>query len=168
MLRFNTRARSLALGGSIIMLSFGRVDGAQTDGQRYDPTVRRALALLPTQPRKVLVVDASRALQRVDAEGRKVQAFVIVGEDAVYLVAQGDALRRGQNEGAGMLDYVLATLIWHEMAHIAGADEREAQRQEEELWQRFVTGSRVDSGRGLRYLALLRKRHPRSHPPEQQ
>jgi hypothetical protein len=30
---------------------------------------------------------------------------------------------------------VLATLIWHEMAHIAVADEREAQRQEEERYK---------------------------------
>jgi hypothetical protein len=65
------------------------------------------------------------------------------------------------NEGRGprVFDYVLATLIWHEMPHIAGADEREAQSQEEELWQRFVTGRRVEGSLGLRYLALLRNRH---------
>ena len=56
-------------------------------------------------------------------------------------------------------DYVLATLIWHEMAHIAGADEREAQRQEEELWREYLLARRVDTGRGLNYLVLLTKRH---------
>ena len=53
---------------------------------------------------------------------------------------QGAALRGAQN-GRGIFDYALATLIWHEMAHLAGASEREAQRQEEELWS-AVRGDR--------------------------
>jgi hypothetical protein len=80
------------------------------------------------------------------------------GENVVYLVAQSGTLRRGQN-GAGIFDYVLAAVIWHEMAHLAGADERDAQRQEEELWRQYVLERRVDTGRGLGYLALLKKRH---------
>jgi hypothetical protein len=73
------------------------------------------------------------------------------------LIADGPTLRGAQN-GSGIFDYALATLIWHEMAHLGGADEREAQRQEEELWEQFLAGGRVDTGRGLNYLALLRKR----------
>jgi hypothetical protein len=53
---------------------------------------------------------------------------------------------------------VVAIKIWHEMAHIAGADELEAQRQEEELWKEFIVSQKVDSRRGLAYLELLRKR----------
>jgi hypothetical protein len=158
MLWCDSQSRSLAIGWSLVILSLGRVDAAQTNTGKYDPIVRRALALLPAQPRKVLVVDASRALRRSDADGRKVQAFVLVGEDVVYLIAQGDALLRARNEGPGMFDYVVATLIWHEMAHIAGADEREAQRREEELWRRFLMARRINSGPGLRYLQLLGKR----------
>jgi hypothetical protein len=45
------------------------------------------------------------------------------------------------------------------MAHIAGADEREAQRQEEDLWREYLLARRVDTGRGLNYLTLLTKRH---------
>jgi hypothetical protein len=75
----------------------------------------------------------------------------------VYLIAQGGTLRGAQN-GSGIFDYVLATLIWHEMAHLAGAGEREAQRQEEELWTQYLAAGRVDTRRGLNYLALLKKR----------
>ena len=45
------------------------------------------------------------------------------------------------------------------MAHLAGADEREAQRQQEDLWMAYVASGRVDTNRGLTYLALLKKRH---------
>ena len=89
--------------------------------------------MLPKQPAKVLVVDAAQAARGADAHGRRVQAFVRDGETVVYLIAQGATLRGAQN-GPGIFDYALATLIWHEMAHLGGADEREAQRQEEDLW----------------------------------
>jgi predicted Zn-dependent protease len=59
---------------------------------------------------------------------------------------------------AGVWDYALAAVIWHEMAHVDGADEAEAQRQEERLWQQFIVERRVEAGIGLKYLALLRKR----------
>ena len=61
-------------------------------------------------------------------------------------------------KGAGIFDYVLATIIWHEMAHIDGADEANARRAEEDLWTQFVVARRVDSARGLNYLGLLKKR----------
>jgi hypothetical protein len=61
-------------------------------------------------------------------------------------------------EGAGDWGYALAAIIWYEMAHINGADEAEAQRQEEQLWQQFVVGGQIDAGKGLGYLALLRNR----------
>ena len=76
----------------------------------------------------------------------------------MYLIAQGTTLRGAQNGGA-MFDYALAAIIWHEMAHLAGADEREAQRQQEDLWMAYVATGRVDTNRGLNYLALLKKRH---------
>jgi hypothetical protein len=44
------------------------------------------------------------------------------------------------------------------MAHLDGADEPEAQRREEALWEDYVLQHRVDRARGLKYLALLRKR----------
>ena len=73
------------------------------------------------------------------------------------LIAQGVTLRGAQN-GPGVYDYALAALIWHEMAHLGGSDERDAQRQEEDLWTQYVAGGLVDTRRGLNYLALLKKR----------
>jgi len=72
-------------------------------------------------------------------------------------VRQGVTLQ-GALKGAGVYDYALACIIWHEMAHIDGADEPAAQRVEEELWSEFVLAGRVDRHVDMRYLALLRKR----------
>ena len=55
-------------------------------------------------------------------------------------------------------DFALAAIIWHEMAHIDGADEAAAQRAEEQLWREFILGGPVDRTRGMQYLALLQKR----------
>ena len=72
---------------------------------------------------------------------------------------------QGTLKGPGIFDYALAALIWHEMAHIDGGDERAAQEAEEQLWTTFIVTQRVDGPRGLRYLALLKERRvaPR-HP----
>jgi hypothetical protein len=150
-------ARSLAVGSFVVVIAIVRLAAAQTVSGPYEETIKRALVLLPTPPAQILVVDATQAPRKVDAHGRRVQAFVRYGETVVYLIADGPTLRGAQN-GSGIFDYALATLIWHEMAHLGGADEREAQRQEEELWEQFLAGGRVDTGRGLNYLALLRKR----------
>ena len=53
---------------------------------------------------------------------------------------------------------MLAAVIWHEMAHAEGLDERHAQEREEDLWKQFVQRSLVDSGVGLTYLNELRRR----------
>ena len=151
-------ARSVAIGWFVVVLSIGRLEATQTVSGPYEEAINRALGLLPKPPAKILVVDATEAARAVDAHGRRVQAFVRHGENVVYLIAQGGTLR-GAQKGAGILDYVLASLIWHEMAHLAGAGEREAQRQEEELWTQYVTAGRVDTNRGLNYLALLKQRH---------
>ena len=151
-------ARSVAIGWFVVVLSIGRLEAAQTVAGPYEEAINRALRLLPKPPAKILVVDATEAARAVDAHGRRVQAFVRHGENVVYLIAQGGTLQ-GAQKGSGIFDYVLASLIWHEMAHIAGEGEREAQRQEEELWTQYVAAGRVDTNRGLNYLALLKKRH---------
>jgi hypothetical protein len=151
-------ARSVVIGWFVVVISIGRLEAGQTVGGAYEAAITRALRLLPKVPAKILVVDATEAARAVDAHGRKVEAFVRHGENVVYLIAQGATLRGAQN-GRGIFDYALATLIWHETAHLGGADARGAQRQEEELWMQFVATGRVDANRGLNYLALLKKRH---------
>ena len=151
-------ARSVAVGWFVVLISSCGLEAGQTASGPYEETVKRALGLLPKQPAKILVVDATEAARAIEAPGRKVQAFVRHGENVVYLIAQGRTLRDAQN-GSGMFDYVLAAVIWHEMAHLAGAGEREAQRQEEELWMQYVARGRVETNRGLNHLAVLNKRH---------
>jgi hypothetical protein len=53
---------------------------------------------------------------------------------------------------------MLAVIIWHEMAHTEGFDERQAQEREEDLWQQFTGRGLVDGALGLTYLAELRRR----------
>src|SRR3954470_12838842 len=73
----------------------------------YDEAVKRAIKLLPKKPERVLVVDASRSMPRVDAHGRKVEAFVTHGDRTVYLVAQGDMLQHAL-KAPGIFDYAVA------------------------------------------------------------
>jgi len=128
---------------------------AAADTEAYDDAIARALKLLPRQPEKVTLVDAHERPGSL-AE-RHVEAFVTHGQRVVYLVRQGVTLQQAL-KGAGVFDYALATIIWHEMAHIDGADEANAQRKEEQLWKQFVQEGRVDTVRGMKYLALLEKR----------
>jgi len=128
---------------------------AAADTAEYDAAIARALKLLPRQPEKVTLVDAHASPGRL-AE-RHVEAFVTHGERVVYLVRQGVTLQNAV-KGPGVFDYALATIVWHEMAHIDGADEIKAQVAEENLWEEFVLARRVASASGLRYLALLKKR----------
>jgi hypothetical protein len=122
-----------------------------------DRVIARALKLLPRQPQRVVVVDAERVPPALQRSIERAEGFVTAGDDTVYLKKQGLTFHQALRS-AGNWDYALAAVIWHEMAHINGADEAEAQRQEELLWRQFIVERRIDAGAGLRYLALLRKR----------
>lgn len=135
----------------------GPCSAAEVDAGEYEETIARALRLLPRQPDRVVVVDAESGTRLFRHALQHVEAFVTHGERVVYLVRQGVTLQRALN-GPGIFDYALATVIWHEMAHIDGADEPTAQREEESLWRQFVVARKVDSAVGMRYLALLKKR----------
>jgi hypothetical protein len=136
---------------------FGSAFAATAQTHVYDGTIARALRLLPRQPKKVVVVDAETSSPVLRDKLPHVEAFINRGEPVVYLVRQGETLNRADS-GQRVFDYVLATIIWHEMAHLDGADEVAAQQAEEGLWLEFVLSRRVDNGRGLRYLVLLKKR----------
>jgi hypothetical protein len=136
---------------------FGTPSWQYATTHAYDETVSRALALLPSRPQTVIVIDENKTSPALRHKLQGVVAFVPPGESVVCLRMQGTVLRDAERHG-GIFDYVLATVIWHEMAHIRGADEAEAQRQEEELWKQFVMQQRVDPRRALPYLSLLRKR----------
>jgi hypothetical protein len=122
----------------------------------YDEAIARALRLLPRQPEKIVVVERPDAT-RLHKGKPNVEAYINQGGRVVFLVRQGGTLQ-GALQGPGIFDYALAAIIWHEMAHVDGADEPAAQGAEERLWREFILGGRVDRTRGMRFLALLNQR----------
>ena len=124
------------------------------DGAAWKPV----LAMLPRKPVLVMVADAEAASPEVRATLRRLDAFVMKGRTGIYVVKQS-AVLQGALQGSAVHQRILASILWHEMAHLAGADEREAQRREEELWTRFVRDQQVDAVTALRYLQLLKQRH---------
>ena len=133
------------------------VSGAQSECAECDRVVARAVKLLPRRPARVVVLDRDAVTPSLRQKLNGTEGFVTTGDPTVYLNKQGSTFAQALR-GRGFWDCVLAVIIWHEMAHLDGGDEREAQRQEELLWQRFVLERRVDGGRGLNYLTVLRKR----------
>ena len=84
-------------------------------------------------------------------------AFTVSGNAVIYVVQQSQLLK-GARAGSAVHRAMLAAVLWHEMAHVSGADERRARQAEEELWIRFVRDGRVDTVIGLRYLQALQRR----------
>jgi len=122
-----------------------------------DAVVRRVLLLLPTKPALVKVIDLDRSARVLQDHFKAAEGFVTTGDPAVYLTKQGSTFQHAL-QGPGIWDYALAIIVWHEMAHLEGANERQARQREEELWSQFVVAGRVDTRRGMAYLDLLRKR----------
>ena len=120
--------------------------------------IGRALQLLSRRPEKVAVIDPDDATP----QGRKIlaksDAFITEGGRIVYINRHSEVLT-GARQGSSLYICMLASIIWHEMAHIDGADEHGAQRQEEGLWKRFLVEGRVDRVTALRYLKLMNDRH---------
>jgi hypothetical protein len=122
-----------------------------------DEVVRRVLAILPKPPVRIVVIDTARSPALLKDKLMDVEGFVTAGDRTVCLTKQGSTFTHALN-GPGIWDFALAIIVWHEMAHLEGAAEREAQAKEEALWLDFVRNGKVDTNRGLAYLRLLRKR----------
>jgi len=120
-------------------------------------TVERVVKLLPKPPIRVVIVDANQAEPSARRALRRIDAFTTKGSPVVYLTHHSDVLQGALKEWA-LHEHVLAATIWHEMAHIEGADEAEAQRREEALLTDYIIRGRVDRVEGMRYLAILRSR----------
>jgi hypothetical protein len=130
-------------------------DGPDADVERG--ALIKALRLLPHLPVRVAVIDLSEAKPEVQQVLRGLDAFITVGSPVVYVVKQS-ALLRGAIGDSSLHTHALATVLWHEMAHAEGADEREARRREQALWTRYVRDQRVEIVAALRYLAALDRR----------
>ena len=143
------------------LLAFTTVEGRQGAEEQ---ALSRAMRLLPRQPEKVVPIDRAAASDRYKRRP-EVEAFASQADRTIYVVRQGTTLRSASSRGPGILDYAMAGIIWHEMAHLDGADEATAQRAEEQFWTQCVLAQRVDRTRGMQYLELLRKRR---EPPAAQ
>jgi hypothetical protein len=130
-------------------------DGADAPAVRVGITA--ALRLLPRRPVRIAVIDADDARPEVRPTLLRLDAFVTVGSPVVYVVRQS-LLLDGAMQGSAMHTHALAAVLWHEMAHAGGADEREARKREQALWTSFIRDQRVDPVIALRYLSALDKR----------
>jgi hypothetical protein len=99
-------------------------------------------------------MDVTEAKPEVRRELLRLDAFVTKGSPVIYVVQQSSLFKQAL-EGSSFHTHALATVIWHEMAHAEGADEREARKREEDLWATFVRDQRVDRTTALRYLGAL-------------
>jgi len=123
-----------------------------------DPRVlRAALEALPRRPERIVVVDPEALPPGHEQQLRDLDGFVPVGSRVIYLRRQSPTLLAAEYSGGPYL-LMLAAIIWHEMAHAEGLDERHAREREEDLWNQFVQRQLVDSGVGLTYLDELRRR----------
>jgi hypothetical protein len=118
-------------------------------------TIRAALAALPRRPERIEVVAADEVLPEIRDRIHRKFGFVLKGSRTIYLIRDSAIIRAADRSGGPYL-FMLAAVIWHEMAHADGLDEAQARRREEELWRGFVSTRVVDATFGLEYLAELR------------
>jgi len=126
-------------------------------GTIQERTIRAALAALPRAPDRIEVVAADEMPPEIRERIHRMFGFVLEGSGTIYLIRDSSIIREAERSG-GPYVFVLAAVIWHEMAHADGLDETQARRREEELWRGFVSTRVVDSAFGLAYLAELRSR----------
>ena len=118
-------------------------------------TIRAALAALPRRPDRIEIVAADELLPEIRDQIHRMFGFVLKGSRTIYLI-RGSAIIREAERSGGPYVFILAAVIWHEMAHAGGLDEAQARRSEEELWRGFVATRVVDAAFGLGYRADLR------------
>jgi hypothetical protein len=120
--------------------------------------IARALKLLtkpPTVPIRVIDPDLapdSAAIRRVDA-------FLVREKDgslrqAIYLNRESSVVENALR-GRDIDIAILATVIRHEHAHLAGASEEEARRVERDFFQGLIQAGRVPVDEGVEYLHVL-------------
>jgi hypothetical protein len=119
--------------------------------------IAAAVALLPQAPVRIAVIDVTQNRPPVRDYLLTLDAFTVKGNGAIYVVQQSELLKEARS-GSALHRTMLATVLWHEMAHLSGADERAARKAEETLWMQFVRDGLTDQVTGLRYLLALTKR----------
>jgi hypothetical protein len=133
------------------------VAGTVVDGDIDIRALRAALETLPRRPERIVVMNTEAGLPEPEKQLHDLDAFVPIGSRVIYLRRQGATMIAAEYWGGPYL-LMLAVVIWHEMAHVEGLDERHAREREEDLWKNFVQRGIVESGLGLTYLNELRRR----------
>jgi hypothetical protein len=155
---------SFAIGGVLATASAASAGGPKTDIVTTGSTaaadrvaIRSALAQLPRQPRRIAVMDVMPGRAEVRQYLLTLDAFTVRGNDVIYVVQQS-AVLKGARSGSTVYRAILATILWHEMAHLDGAPEWRARQAEEDLWRTLVRDGLIDRVLALRYLDLLTRR----------
>lgn len=145
--------RSALAGGPLTDI----VTGPGPAGVADKAALAAAVALLPRTSIRIAVIDVTQNQPAVRDYLLTLDAFTVKDNAVIYVVQQSELLK-GARAGSALYCAMLATVLWHEMAHLDGADERGARRAEEELWTRFVRDGVADQVTGLRYLLVLKMR----------
>ena len=127
------------------------------DGFAEKEALAAAIALLPEGPVRIAVINVNENRAAVRDHLLTLDAFTVKGNSVIYVVQQSELFKRAR-AGSALHRAMLATVLWHEMAHLSGADERAARHAEEKLWMRYVRDGLTDQVTGLRYLEALRQR----------
>ena len=122
---------------------------------RIPPYGKDVLDLLPVRPRRIEVLDLDSLSGSARQKLRGLDAFVLAEQTTIVVIRQGATLRQAEF-GDGLDRLVLASLVWHELAHANGLDEHAALEQEKALWRRFISTGLVDRGTGTAYIARER------------
>lgn len=133
------------------------IAGTVVNGDIDARVLEAALEVLPRRPERIAVVNTNTLVLAKDLQLRGLDAFVVCGSSVIYLRRQSATLTAAEYSG-GPYVLMLAVVIWHEMAHTEGLNERRAQQREEALWMDFTRRGLVDSALGLTYLVELRRR----------
>src|SRR5262245_53192022 len=103
-----------------------RIIGETTVVGESDPALwKTVLELLPIRPRRIELLDLDRLPESTRRKVRGLDAFVLAGQTTIVVIRQGATLRQAEF-GDGVDRLVLASLVWHELAHANGLDERAA------------------------------------------
>jgi hypothetical protein len=127
------------------------------EGAAVKDAIAAAVALLPQAPVRIAVIDVTQNRPPVRDYLLTLDAFTVKGNGVIYVVQQSELLKVARS-GSALHRTMLATVLWHEMAHLSGADERAARKAEETLWMQLVRDGLVDQVTGLWYLRALTKR----------
>jgi hypothetical protein len=133
------------------------LSGTVVNGDVDARTLQAAIDALPRRPERIVVVETKALPPPQESRLRDLDGFVLSDSRVIYLRRQGPTLLAAEHSG-GPYVLMLAAIIWHEMAHAEGLDERQAQQREEDLWKEFMQRRLVDRSLGLTYLVELGRR----------